>query len=164
MKKTLKCLFLALMTITMMSCENDEIAAKLDGIWEGEVKSEYFSHRWRKTVTEYQAVDIEFFKDPYHYAEGEGVEYDYTYINQRTGWTEYVKCRFRYVVRNRNIYLDYEDGSRIAIYNYSLNNNHFRGSFHDYDTGRKIVDFDFIRVGTWRHNREYYRERYSPMY
>jgi hypothetical protein len=37
MKKILTFLFLAVTAMTFVSCNDDEIAATLDGVWEGEV-------------------------------------------------------------------------------------------------------------------------------
>lgn len=151
MKATIKTLatymMLALFALCMNACnEDDDIAMTLDGIWEGEVASEYFSHRWG-VQTEYQAVDIEFYTDPYRYAKGTGVEYDY----QRNG--RYIECYFNFEVYNGIIYIDYADGSYVAIRNYRLSNNHFSGEFIDYDTGNYLANFNFVKVTDWRHNR-----------
>ncbi len=140
-------LFVALLAFTFNSCEDDEIAQHLDGIWEGEVASTYFSHRWGEQ-TQYQYVDIEFYTDPYRYAKGTGVEYDY-YGNSYY----YSECRFSFEVENGIIYIDYEDGTSVAIRNYRLNNNRFSGDFIDYRTGDYLASFDFVKVTNWRYNR-----------
>lgn len=151
MKRTMKKLasycLLMMLTTTILSCEDDDIAQSLDGIWEGEVATEYFSYRWG-TQIDYQAVDIEFYADPYRYAKGTGVEYDYMRNSYR-----YIESFFSFEVRNGRIYLDYDDGSHVAIYNYRLSNNHFTGEFQDAITGRHLADFNFIKVSDWRHNR-----------
>lgn len=145
----------ALMALTFNSCEDDEIAQTLDGIWEGEVATEYFSYR-HGVQTEYQAVDIEFYTDPYRYARGTGIEYDY----YRSGYW-YTASNFDFEVRNGVIYLDYDDGSYVAIRNYRLSDNRFRGEFIDYYSGRFLASFDFVKVSDWRHNR-YTRSGSSP--
>lgn len=146
-------IIVAMMAVTLNSCEDDEIAQTLDGIWEGEVATEYFNYRWG-VQAQYQDVDIEFYTDPYRYAKGTGVEYDYY------GY-QYTVCQFVFEVSNGIIYLDYEDGSHVAIRDYRLNDNHFSGNFIDYDTGRFLASFDFVKVSDWRHNR-YTRSGQSP--
>lgn len=142
-------LVMALSVFTLSSCEDDEIAQTLDGIWEGEVAKEYFSHRWG-VQTEYYVVGMEFYADPYRYAQGRGIEYDYLYNGNHT------HCFFDYEVRNGIIYIDYEDDTHVAIRDYHLSNNHFKGVFIDYYSGYEIATFDFVKVTNWRHIR-YYR-------
>ena len=137
----------AVMALSLNSCnEDDDIALTLDGIWEGEVAMDYFSHRWG-VQTEYQAVDIQFYADPYRYAQGEGIEYDYL----PNGY--YTECHFYFEVRNGRIYIDYDDGTSVAIRNYRLTGNSFTGEFIDYYTGDYLASFDFIKVTNWRHIR-----------
>lgn len=126
-------------TMGMTSCEDEYIASTLEGIWSGEVATEVFSNRYGYQ-TEYTDVDIEFYSDPYRYASGRGVEYDYM-----SRW-KYTETYFRYEVKNRVIYIDYEDGTHIAIANYRLNDNYFRGTFADYRTGEPIADFRFYKI------------------
>lgn len=57
--RLVSCLVIVFSVITLSSCDDDEIAQTLDGIWEGEVAKDFFSHRWG-TQTEYYAVDMEF--------------------------------------------------------------------------------------------------------
>lgn len=111
----------------------------LEGTWVGSVKSEYFDHRYGFT-TELTDVQLEFYKDPYFYSEGSGREVDYNGSNYSsiTG--------FNYSVRNHVIYIDYYDGSHIAIYNYRLWMNEFYGEFHDYYTGMYVTSFKFDRL------------------
>lgn len=150
--KKIKSLFFAvamvLVATTFVSCELDEwLAYELEGIWEGEVATEYFSNRYGKKV-EYQYVQIEFDKDPRYYAAGDGEECDY----DRNG--RYVRCRFQYKVRNNVIYINYADRTHVAIYNYRLNHGYFEGQFCDYrSTSRPIVlaDFRFQKVSRWRY-------------
>lgn len=139
-------IIMAMISFTLYSCEDEDIAQTLDGIWEGEVATEYFSYRWG-TRTEYQAVDIEFYVDPYRYARGTGVEYDY---DSRYYYTE---CGFYFEVYNGIIYLDYDDGSQVAIRNYRLTDNRFSGEFINYRTGEYLASFNFVKVNNWRHYR-----------
>lgn len=139
-----------LLAFTFASCEDDQIAQDLDGIWEGEVASTYFTHRWGQQ-TQYQYVDIEFYADPYRYAKGTGIEYDYYGDGYR-----YSQCGFNFEVRDGIIYIDYNDGTSVAIRNYRLTNNRFQGDFIDYWSGEYLASFNFVRVDNWRYNR-YYR-------
>lgn len=161
---------MAFVMIFTTSCEDSYIANKLDGIWEGEVASEYFNYRWQEWGTEFQSVDIEFYKDPFRYSSGRGIEYDY----QRGSYGRYyyVECPFSYTVSNGVIYLSYDgDPVQVAIYNYRLSNNHFIGDFHNRVTGKFLASFDFIKVGNWRYQRgdgyynydSYYDDYYDYM-
>ena len=147
MKKIYNYLFVgivAMLSMTLTSCNDDNIARDLDGIWEGRV-SQNWSWRWSDYTT-YQYVDIVFNTDPYHYAEGTGIEYDYTTYS-------YVACPFNFRVRGGVIYMDYRDGSRVQITNYHLSGNRFSGTFRDYYSGEYLADFSFERVDDYRHRR-----------
>lgn len=137
---------LGIMTLMLTSCNRDErISWTLDGIWEGEVATEYFSHRWQEVVVQYQSVDIEFYADSWG-GRGRGIEYDYT------GYDTYYACEFYYEVRNGRIYLDYDDGSRMMIdRDYYLTNRVFEGNFCDYRTGEFVASFKFYKVAEGRY-------------
>lgn len=111
----------------------------LEGTWVGSVKSEYFDRRYGYT-TEWTDVQLEFYKDPYLYAEGSGREVDHNAPNYSS------VTGFNYSVRNHVIYIDYYDGTHIAIYNYRLWMNEFYGEFHDYYTGEYLASFQFKRL------------------
>lgn len=159
MRKLLFSLLAAVSALCLTSCEDDEIARTLDGIWEGEVATSYFNYRWGRT-TEYQYVDIEFNVDPYRYAKGTGVEYDYYDGSGRY----YTRVYFDFEVRNGCIYLYYEDGADVYIASgYTLTDNRFSGVFCDCKTGNRLAAFDFYRQRNWRHDRYgdyYYRDDY----
>ena len=150
MKKILTFLFLAVTAMTFVSCNDDEIAATLDGVWEGPVSL----GRWNS----YQWVDIEFSRQGY--SDGYGMEYDYQGKYSGT----YIECPFTFKVTNGTIFMEYEDGSRVAIRNYSLTDTQFSGEFCEwignYGVGNKIADFHFDKVTSWRHSRYNY-ERYT---
>ena len=143
MKKFLTFLFLAVTAMTFVSCDDDKIAATLDGVWEGQVSL----GRWNS----YQYVDIEFYKNPYRYAQGDGIEYDYTGYD-RHGNCYYYVSRFVYEVRNGRIYMDYDDGTRVVISSYSLSGTRFSGTFNDYYSGSYLADFDLYRVDGYYYN------------
>ncbi|MBR6945445.1 MAG: hypothetical protein IKH64_05815 [Prevotella sp.] len=132
---------LAVLSMTFVSCveDDEDVAYNLEGTWYGSVKSDYFDRRYGYT-TEWTDVQLEFYKDPYVYAEGSGREIDYNgrYYSSVVG--------FNYIVRNHVIYIEYYDGSKIAIYNYSLWMDEFKGEFHDYYTGEYLASFRFERL------------------
>ena len=142
MKKFLTFLFLAVTAMTFVSCDDDKIANSLEGVWEGEVSV----GRWNS----YQYVDIEFSRQGY--SNGYGMEYDY---QGNSG--AYVECPFTFKVVNGTIFMEYEDGSRVAIRNYTLTENQFSGEFckweGSYTVGDYIAKFNFVKVSSWRHVR-----------
>ena len=142
MRKLLFSLLAAVSALCLTSCEDEEIARTLDGIWEGEVSV----GRWNS----YQYVDIQFSRD--QYSAGYGMEYDY---QGNSG--VYVECPFTFKVLNGTIFMEYDDGSRVAIRNYSLTDTHFSGDFYEwvgnYSIGSYIAHFDFYKVISWRHSR-----------
>ena len=137
----------AVLSLSLTSCKDDDIAKTLDGVWEGEVSQNY-SWRW-SNYTRYQYVEMEFIVDPYKYAKGYGYEYDY-YSNG------YERVRFNFEVRNEVIYIDYADGVSVRISNYSLTDNRFSGEFRNYHTGVYLGSFSFVKVPGYRYDRYYY--------
>ena len=140
-------ILMGLMSLVVSSCifndDDDYVATNLQGIWRGQIQSEYYYGRYGHNV-EYTDTQIEFYSDPYSYARGEGREIDYSYSYY--GDVVY----FDYYVRDQVIYLDYSDGSRIAIYNWNLYRDTFTGEFHDYVTGSYLASFRLYRVsGSW---------------
>lgn len=147
-------LLMAAMTFTFTSCddEDEEIAYSLEGVWKGSIVSGYYN-RYGDYRESYTDTQIEFYNDPYSYASGSGREVDYN----RNGWTDVVY--FDYAVRNGNIYLDYEDGSRVAIYKWGMYYDTFEGEFHDYRTGEYLASFKLYYVsGGWRYGYDKIKE------
>ena len=162
MKKIYTLLALALMGFMpwmMTSCEteDEEIVYNLEGIWRGQIQSTYYYNRYGST-TEWTDTQIEFFRDSYGYARGRGREIDF---NSR-GYGDEVY--FTYTVRNREISLDYEDGSHIIIYNWEMYNNTFRGEFHDYRTGDYLASFALYRVNSGWSDSFYGYDWYDDWY
>ena len=150
MKKMYTLLALALMglmPLALTSCvfddDDDYVANNLQGIWRGQIQSEYYYGRYGRDV-QYTDTQIEFYSDPYSYARGRGREIDYNYSYYGD------EVYFSYFVRNNVIYMDYEDGSNIAIYHWDLYGDTFTGEFHDYYTGEYLASFRLYRVsGGW---------------
>lgn len=161
MKKIFSFALVALtVMVTLISCRDDEIAEDLAGIWEGEVAQAFFVGRYTYEV-DYQAVDIEFYKNPYRYAKGDGVEYDYSGYDRYNDCYYYYRCSFVYEVKNGSIYIDYADGTHVVIRDYSLSGTHFSGSFRHYPSERYLADFNFVRVGGYYY-QNYYQGRWRP--
>ena len=117
----------ALMTIGFTSCEDEIIADTLQGTWEGNM---YVTHAWNNRV--YQSVysEIEFLLDPFHYTSGSGYWVDY-YSN--APW-DYIANHIDWRVSDEVITIYFrEEGSRLYIRNYSLNDNRFVGEIYDGD-------------------------------
>ncbi len=132
---------MAVTAMSFVSCDDDEIAQTLDGVWEGQVQA----YRWNL----YQYVDIQFSREGY--ADGYGIERDYMSNGDR------YDSPFTFKVNNGRIFMEYEDGSRVAIRNYTLTENRFSGEFCEwigsYSVGDVIARFDFYKVTDWRHIR-----------
>ncbi|MBO5614795.1 MAG: hypothetical protein J5932_01560 [Prevotella sp.] len=152
MKKILTFIIVAVTAMTFVSCDDDKIARSLDGIWEGQVSSDYFNYRLGNS---YQWIDIQFYADPSRYAKGSGIERDY--FGSVNGY--YKEFNFDFEVRGGYIYLYYEDGIDVVIRDYELVDDRFSGEFLDSD-GRHLASFDLYRVTSWRYNRYNY-ERYT---
>ena len=150
MKKIYTLLALALMGLTplaLTSCvfndDDDYVSNSLQGIWRGQIQSEYYYGRYGHDV-QYTDTQLEFYSDPYSYASGRGreIDYNYSYYGE--------EVYFNYTVRDGVIFMDYSDGSQIAIYNWDLRGDTFVGEFHDYITREYLASFRLYRVnGGW---------------
>ena len=114
MKKNLKSIMMAiaaLLSLTMTSCEEDElIAMTLDGNWKGNM---YVSYKINGRGDYYEAsYSIDYYND-----------------YRRYGWERnYIANHINWEVINGNIRIHFrEDNSYVTIYEYSLTDNHFSG-------------------------------------
>ena len=155
MKKIYTLLALALMGLTplaLTSCvfndDDDYVANSLQGIWRGQIQSEYYYGRYGHDV-QYTDTQLEFYSDPYSYARGLGREIDFSYSYYGE------EVRFSYTVNNHVIYMDYSDGSQVAICNWNLSGNTFTGDFYAvyrdymtgyYEVGDYLASFRLYRV------------------
>ena len=129
----------ALMTISFTSCEDEMIADTLQGTWEGNM---YVTHAWNNRV--YQSVysEIEFLLDPFRYTSGSGYWVDY-YSN--APW-DYIANHIDWHVDNEVITVYFrEEGSRLYIRNYHLDNNRFAGEIYD---GDNYVKFSLLHTSS----------------
>lgn len=140
-------MLMALGSFTLTSCdEDDEIAYTLEGLWRGNmyVSSYYHGQTYMATYTE-----INFLRDPYQYADGDGTWVDY-YSNAPF---DNVANHIRWHVNNGVIHVHFlEEGTDISIHDYRLNDNIFRGTIYDGDTQ---VDFRMEHIyspNDWNYN------------
>ena len=152
-------LFAAVAMTVLTSCD-DMVADELQGHWYGEVATANFSYH-RGINIDYQEVEIYFDKGPGNNASGTGIEIDY----ENNGWY-YTECPFTFNVRDGIIYMDYEDGTHVAIKDYSIhedvNNGDmytFQGVFVDYYTGREMAQFKLYKRGDYYYNDKTYNWR-----
>ncbi len=122
--KTIAFALLAVLAFTFTSCEDSEIARTLEGTWEGQM---YSSYRYGDRYYDSNYSQVCFLRDPYAYSKGEGYWVDY-YDDYYWGGYNYIANHIRWSVDFGTIYIDFvEDGTRVRIYNYSLNDNYFSG-------------------------------------
>lgn len=138
MKKIYNLLMIAVVALTastLAGCDADDnevIAYTLEGTWKGEM---YITEKWSGRVYNSTYSVIEFSKDPYRYAKGEGYWVDY-YSN--APW-DYVANHITWEVRNSIIYVHfYEEGADVEISDYYLEDGYFVGTMYD---GHNYVDF-----------------------
>ena len=120
-------LLMAAFSFTSCMDEDDEIGATISGHWFGDMDMYYNGER---SV----GSEIEFYSN-YSYDRGTGVEIDY-YRNHA------VTTYFNWQVRNRVLYLTFEDPSLdCAIVDYRLSYDYFSGYIADYYTLENISPF-----------------------
>lgn len=130
---------LVIALVTLTSCDEDYmISYDLKGTWEGNMYTyyEYNGHTQKVSYTE-----IEFQSNPYENKSGYGYWVDH--FSRHPG--DYYYSRIFWEVKNQHIYIDFiSDGTSIEIYDYTLNNRHFKGWFKDgYTTN---TDFDLYKT------------------
>lgn len=147
---------LLLSMTTLTSCDSDtNLAYELDGVWQGEIASEFFTYRWGQQV-EYFATEIHFNQAGAFEAGGTGYELD---RNNRT----YTRSYFHWTVRNGRIYIDYDDATNTVVIRdfdtyWSGSRQRFSGYFDDERTGQQLAHFDLVKVYS---DNDYYEQRYN---
>ncbi len=138
MKKNLKSIMMAvaaLLSITMTSCQEDElIAMTLDGNWKGNM---YVSYQINGRGEYYDASysEVCFLRNPSQFASGDGYWIDYYNDYVRYGWERnYIANHIKWEVINGNIRIHFiEENSYVTIYEYCLTDNHFSGYIEMYN-------------------------------
>ena len=141
---------MALMTVFALSaCENEDTdtAYDLNGIWQGDIVGEYYSHRYGVS-TEQWDTEIQFHQDGAFSNGGWGEQRDY---NRRDRL--YRRYRFDWSVNHGRIYIEYSDGYRVIIRDYELysvgTGMRFRGYMDGYDDRNFSASFNLIKVSNW---------------
>lgn len=138
MKKISASLFLIVLMMSLSSCtsEDQDIAYYLNGDWAGYVvdgSKEY-------------SVNMTFIQENGNYYATSGYGYEYS----SWGYFHATRTRFQWFVENGNIYLYYEDGTRIIV-DYdrlpgSSRDERFSGYFIEERSGTELARFNLIRV------------------
>lgn len=149
---TMTALLLAMMSMTVVSCDwddDDEIAYTLEGTWQGKM---YLSSEWNNQVYDITYSEICFLRDGYSYSSGTGYWVDY-YSN--TGWgRNYVANHIDWTVNGRTITVYFrEEGTTLWIEDYRLSDNYFTGTIYD---GESRVDFRLTHTASPNWNDYYW--------
>lgn len=153
-------LLLALAATTLVSCDDDsDIAATLEGTWQGKMELE------KKYQDQYYQVissEICFLQDPYSYSSGTGYWIDYY---QRSPWrNNKVANHIQWTVSNGviNVYFVEEETS-LEIRNYRLYRGLFEGTIY-YDD--QIVNFSLRQVSSpnWNNYTDWGYDYYGDYY
>ena len=153
MKKLYSMMMMAMMgvmTLSLTSCEDEEIAYTLEGTWKGNM---YISSEWNGRYYDATYTEITFLKDPNMYSSGSGYWVDYY---SDAPW-DYVANNINWEVNNKNIYVRFiEEGTSLVIRDYYLNSSRFSGYINDRG---KDVEFELYNVS--RPNYSSYRWGYD---
>lgn len=141
---TLMMAMMAMMTLSLTSCEIDEeIAYDLEGTWKGNMHI------------------IDDYGEETTYSELTFIRYSNTSTEGMGLWDDYyedgycVSTRFTWFVDWSDIIIDFEDGVRVEIRDYRLTSGHFSGRFWD---SYNEVAFDLISTAR-KYSGGYYRTR-----
>ena len=147
---------IATAAVSFSSCEDAEIAYTLEGTWRGNmyISTDYNGRTYNTVYTE-----ITFDRDPYTIASGTGYWVDYY---NDSPWGSSVANHITWEVDNRTIYIRFrEDGTRMIISDYHLNDDYFYGWLDD---GGIPVEFELRHTSSpnWNsYNRWGYGYRYT---
>jgi len=126
---------------SLTSCMDDDeaLASRMYGRWSGEMESGYFEYfEGRGDVYVKSTVEVEFdFRKKFRATHGKGVE---TYYNPVSG-IKMDEYWFEWQVMNEDILLNYDNGDKILIHNYIIENGIFRGNMVNPDTNEHVAGF-----------------------
>lgn len=139
MKKILSLLSVVIIALcTFTSCDEDMLVShRLEGVWSGNMRTYYENTGHTK---DYTRTEISFDRDIQNeYTSGTGYWTDY-YLGG-----DYTRYRIDWNVDKGHIYVKFRRTNTIIdIYDYKLDNNHFRGSFKD--GTHTYTDFDLTKI------------------
>ena len=155
MKKINTYLMMALMTVltmtTFTSCDKDtRLAMDLNGVWSGTIVGDYYVNHYTGVVREdiYDS-EICFYQDGDFSKGGTGYQ-----IDRNRDTRQYTRFNFEWTVRDRKIYILYNDGFEVFIRDYEIydvgSTRRFRGYFDDVHDGTTIASFDLVKVANMR--------------
>jgi hypothetical protein len=122
---------IGLMSVSLTSCDDEEIAKTLEGTWKGDM---YISSEWDGRYYNATYTEVTFLKDPYAFSSGTGYWVDYY---SDAPW-DYVANHIDWRVDLGDIHVKFiEEGTSIQISDYRLDDNRFSG--YIYDHGNKVV-------------------------
>lgn len=149
----------ALMAVTTFSsCRDESIASTLDGVWRGNMYSTYGGY----VSTE---SEIEFISNGAFSRSGRGYWVDY-YDHYWRG-RNYICNEIEWTVDDGNIHVRFiNEGTKIVIYHYTLNDRYFDGVLDD---GGNSVSFRLNRIssprnGSWDRYDYYDYDYYGYTY
>jgi hypothetical protein len=127
----LTAVLLSLATLSLSSCDDEEIARTLEGTWKGDM---YISSEWDGRYYDATYTEVTFLKDPYAFSSGTGYWVDYY---SDAPW-DYVANHIDWRVDLGDIHVKFiEEGTSIQISDYRLDDNRFSG--YIYDHGNKVA-------------------------
>ena len=145
-------LVIGLGTISLSSCDDEMTAYTLEGTWEGKMYIGYYygGHEYEASYTV-----LEFLSDPLSNTSGRGYWVDYyDEFSPYSSFYSRIDCR----VDNGTIYIRFNDDYDYSLYNYDiairdyrLTDNHFRGRIY-YDN--EYESFDLVHTSSphWGYN------------
>lgn len=139
--------FIALMSFTLTSCDDDaDIADTLDGTWKGYMD---IGLRWENQYYASTVSQITFDADGYYTTHGTGYWIDYyTDDRGRTAPWDYVANHIEWSVDNSVIRVHFiEENSYVTICDYSLNDDYFYGTLV---SGNSSADFRMVKTSSPR--------------
>lgn len=155
MKKLISILIVLVMglgTISLSSCDDEMTAYTLEGTWEGKMYIGYYygGHEYEASYTV-----LEFLSDPLSNTSGRGYWVDY--YDEFSPYSSFYS-RIDWRVDNGTIYIRFNDDLYYSLYNYDiairdyrLTDNHFRGRIY-YDNEYETFDLIHTSSPHWGYN------------
>ncbi|MBR5083343.1 MAG: hypothetical protein IKX33_01995 [Prevotella sp.] len=154
---------MAMMAVSLTSCDDEEIARTLEGTWEGNMYASSYSSYYD---TYYDATysEVCFLRDPYRYSSGTGYWVDY-YDRGYWGGYNYIANHIEWRVDFGTLYVYFvEDDYELRIYDYDLDDNYFVGVIVGEDGQRLRFSLRHVSSPNWNNYRWGYADYYDPYY
>lgn len=153
---------MAMMAVSLTSCDDEEIARTLEGTWEGEIFPYY---QYQGSYYDITYSEVCFLRDPYRYSSGTGYWVDY-YDRGYWGGYNYIANHIEWRVDFGTLYVYFvEDDYEIRIYDYNLNDSYFEGVIVEENGTRYNFSLRHVASPNWNNFRwGYYGDYYDPYY